>query len=132
MELNLLNEIKSIDYINRIVYIDAIKNKVGLYIRSYGEQVLSSKLDRLITRYDEKNLEFELVGLLTAKVLGCKSFIDVYIEKIKEYPSKDDMKNTPHKIVYELFVFILEKIIDANNLHRFMIIWKDEINGELR
>lgn len=133
MELNVINEIKSEKYRELVADIKSSREKVESLVSSYDGEFLATRLDDFVKFFDEKNIEFNLVNLLDASVPGGGNFLKSFVAntKIVHLNMNDqNIKTSPVNMLYELFLFVLHKIIEANNLHRFAVGLRNKLRGE--
>lgn len=112
---------------------DLSSEKLKFYslVNSLCGAELSAKIDEVIVHFESKNFEFNFVNLLNSTFHGQKSLLQVTIERIKTKNADRNNRSPPQKILYDIFLSLTEKIVEANTLHRFALAKKSAIEGEL-
>ena len=132
-----MSEMKGEPHRTLIAKLETMKNRFEVIISSNRDApaIRFLQLDDFITKMDNEDFECNLVNLLDSKMFGSKSFLDAFIEKIEfnqRSINTQDVKNAPQKMVFDLFLFMLDKVTEANTLHCIALCMKHDIDGNCK
>jgi hypothetical protein len=129
LELRVLNELKSEKYNQMLSNIKSSQNDLNNRIMSYSELERLPKLEEFIEKYQDKNLEYELANLLDSALPHSRSFVKTSIDRVRQVAQDQDVDKhvTPLTLMYDFYLFMIGKVIEANNLLLYAVRLRNQI-----
>lgn len=132
MEKTIILEIKSDELREKMATIQAQTMKLDATLEAAGNNTaeLEAEITKFITDYERMNIELEIVSLLTATLPESQSYLDALLARIKDKEKSGGLTTSAHQTVYDVYLFLVNKIVEANTLNRFAVAVKIHNQGQ--
>lgn len=129
MGLRILTQVSIEAHRQLIADIASSSQDFQIVLTSYTGEILATRMNEIVAQIQTKNIELNLVNMLTSSVPGTSSMLDVFCERISKF-KLTETGSSEQKLLFDLYIFINLKIKECYTLQQLCIEKRDECLGK--